>query len=42
VSKVLTPEQRAKMAQRAKDRQDIMHERMQREQLERGMRPRQP
>ena len=42
VSKVLTPEQRAKMAQRAKERQDIMRERMQREQRERGMRPRQP
>jgi len=42
VSKVLTPEQRAKMAQRAKERQEIMRERMQREQRERGMRPRQP
>jgi Spy/CpxP family protein refolding chaperone len=42
VSKVLTPEQRVKMAQRAKERQDVMRERMQREQRERGMRPRQP
>jgi Spy/CpxP family protein refolding chaperone len=42
VSKVLTPEQRAKMAQRAKERQDMMRERMQREQRERGAQPRQP
>jgi Spy/CpxP family protein refolding chaperone len=42
VSKVLTPEQRARMAQRAKERQDMMRERMQREQQERGVRPRQP
>ena len=31
VSKVLTPEQRAKMAERAKQRQAVMQERMQRE-----------
>ncbi len=42
VSKVLTPEQRAKMAQRAKERQDMMRERMQREQRERGVQPHQP
>jgi len=42
VSKVLTPEQRIKMAQRAKERQEIMRERMQREQRERGTQPRQP
>ena len=42
VSKVLTPEQRIKMAQRVKERQEIMRERMQREQRERGTQPRQP
>jgi len=42
VSKVLTPEQRAKMAQRAQERRAIMRDRMQREQHEGGMRPRQP
>ena len=39
-SKVLTPEQRAKLAQRAGEREAIMQERMQREQREHG--PRQP
>ncbi len=39
VSKVLTPEQRAKVAARMKERQAAMQERMQREQGERGMRP---
>jgi periplasmic protein CpxP/Spy len=39
-SKVLTPEQRAKLAQRAAERESIMQERMQREQREHG--PRQP
>jgi periplasmic protein CpxP/Spy len=39
VSKVLTPEQRAKVAVRMKERQAAMQERMQREQGERGMRP---
>lgn len=38
VSKVLTPEQRAKMAERMKQRQSMMHERMQREH---GTRPQQ-
>lgn len=39
VSKVLTPEQRAKLAQRMKERQGMMQERMQREQREHGPRP---
>jgi len=39
VSKVLTPQQRAKMAERMKQRQAVMQERMQREQHEHGPRP---
>ena len=39
VSKVLTPEQRAKFADRIKQRQSIMQERMQREQREHHDRP---
>jgi len=39
VSKVLTPQQRAKMAERMKQRQAVMQERMQREQREHGQRP---
>ena len=39
VSRVLTPEQRAKMAERMKQRRAIMQERMQREQREHGPRP---
>jgi Spy/CpxP family protein refolding chaperone len=39
VSKVLTPAQRAKMAERMKQRQAVMQERMQREQREHGPRP---
>jgi Spy/CpxP family protein refolding chaperone len=38
-SRVLTPEQRAKMAERMKQRQAIMQERMQREQREHGPQP---
>ena len=39
VSKVLTPQQRAKMVERMKQRQAVMQERMQREQREHGQRP---
>jgi Spy/CpxP family protein refolding chaperone len=39
VSKVLTPEQRAKIGERMKQRQTIMQERMQREQREHHDRP---
>ncbi|MEP6873743.1 MAG: Spy/CpxP family protein refolding chaperone [Burkholderiales bacterium] len=39
VSKVLTPEQRAKVAARMKERQAAMQERMQREQRDHGARP---
>ena len=39
VGKVLTPEQRAKMAARMKERQSAMQERMQREQRDHGPRP---
>lgn len=39
VSKILTPEQRAKMAQRMKERRAIMDERTQREQRDPGPRP---
>lgn len=39
VSKILTPEQRAKMAQRMKERRAIMDERTQREQRDHGPRP---
>jgi periplasmic protein CpxP/Spy len=38
-SKVLTPEQRAKLGQRAQERETIMQERMQRMQHEHGPRP---
>lgn len=41
MGKVLTPEQRAKLAQRAQERQAIARERMQREQREHAARPRQ-
>ena len=39
VSKVLTPEQRVKMAERQKQRQAAMQERMERQQREHGPRP---
>jgi Spy/CpxP family protein refolding chaperone len=39
VSKVLTPEQRAKLAERIKQRQAAMQDRMQRMQREHGPRP---
>ena len=41
VSQVLTPQQRAKMAERMKQRQAVMQERMQRQQHEHGPRPQQ-